>query len=132
MPADRRPADGGAELRHFESYADRQIREAIERGEFDDLPGAGRPLKDGDVYDPAWWAKGLVLRERVRDRADRVRRLLRDELPRLRAAGDEAAAQRVAELNRMIDEVNQTLPESDRIPRIRVSGSQDSGIAADC
>jgi hypothetical protein len=29
----------------FESWIDRQIREAQERGEFDDLPGAGKPLE---------------------------------------------------------------------------------------
>lgn len=29
----------------FESWIDRQIREAQERGEFDDLPGAGEPIK---------------------------------------------------------------------------------------
>src|SRR5439155_7280479 len=31
-------------LRHWESAVDRQIREAQERGAFDDLPGAGHPL----------------------------------------------------------------------------------------
>lgn len=28
----------------FESWVDKQIREAAERGELADLPGAGRPL----------------------------------------------------------------------------------------
>jgi hypothetical protein len=28
----------------FETRVERQIREAIEHGEFDDLPGAGRPI----------------------------------------------------------------------------------------
>ncbi|HEX6467469.1 MAG TPA: DUF1992 domain-containing protein [Streptosporangiaceae bacterium] len=32
----------------FESWAERQIREAQERGAFDDLPGAGKPLPDLD------------------------------------------------------------------------------------
>jgi hypothetical protein len=31
----------------FESLLDRQIRAAQERGEFDDLPGAGKPLPSG-------------------------------------------------------------------------------------
>ena len=29
----------------YESWIDRQIREAIERGAFDDLPSAGKPLR---------------------------------------------------------------------------------------
>jgi hypothetical protein len=36
----------------YESPADRAIREAMERGEFDDLPGAGKPLTNlGDPDD---------------------------------------------------------------------------------
>ena len=37
----------------FEIIAEQRIREAIERGEFDRLPGAGRPLKlEDDVMIP--------------------------------------------------------------------------------
>ncbi len=42
--------------------ADRQIRDAIERGEFDDLPGSGRPLDLPDRHDPDWWLKGMAKR----------------------------------------------------------------------
>ncbi len=50
----------------FESYADRQIREAMERGDFDDLPGAGQPLPLlAEPYDPNWWVKRLVEREGI-------------------------------------------------------------------
>lgn len=45
--------------------ADMHIRRAIERGEFDDLPGAGKPLPMPDRYDPDWWLKNLVKRERL-------------------------------------------------------------------
>lgn len=44
---------------------DRVIREAIERGEFDDLPGAGKPLDLSDADDPDWWVKRLIKRERL-------------------------------------------------------------------
>jgi Domain of unknown function (DUF1992) len=48
----------------YESAVDRQIREAQERGEFDSLPGAGRPLSDhGREYDEDWWVKDWLRRE---------------------------------------------------------------------
>ncbi|MER6616212.1 DUF1992 domain-containing protein [Streptomyces xantholiticus] len=50
----------------FESWVDKQIREAAERGEFKDLPGLGRPLPSalsGDAYDEMWWIKGKMHRE---------------------------------------------------------------------
>ncbi len=50
----------------FESWIDRQIREAQERGEFDNLPGAGKPIKGlGDRRDDDWWAKDLIRREQL-------------------------------------------------------------------
>jgi hypothetical protein len=50
----------------FESWIDRQIREAEERGEFDNLPGAGKPLKDLDKpQDADWWVKRLIARENL-------------------------------------------------------------------
>lgn len=47
------------------AWVDRQVRAAIERGEFDNLPGAGKPLKLPDIHDPDWWVKGLVEREHL-------------------------------------------------------------------
>lgn len=41
----------------FENWIDRQIREATERGEFDNLPGAGKPLNLGDPNDELWWVR---------------------------------------------------------------------------
>ncbi|MGW0229868.1 DnaJ family domain-containing protein [Actinopolymorpha singaporensis] len=44
----------------FESWVDQQIREATERGEFDNLPGAGKPLTDLDKpYDEVWVMRHL-------------------------------------------------------------------------
>jgi hypothetical protein len=38
----------------------------MERGEFDDLPGAGKPLGDlGSPYDRDWWLKKLIEREQI-------------------------------------------------------------------
>jgi hypothetical protein len=48
----------------YESSVDRQLREAQERGEFDNLPGAGKPLPGaGGEYDEDWWVKDWVRRE---------------------------------------------------------------------
>lgn len=43
--------------------ADAQIRRAIDRGEFDNLPGSGEPLDLPDHHDPDWWLKNLAKRE---------------------------------------------------------------------
>ena len=54
----------------FESLVERQIREAQERGEFDNLPGAGKPLRGLDGReDPDWWVKQMMQREGL-DMAD--------------------------------------------------------------
>lgn len=42
---------------------DAQIRKAIERGDFDNLPGAGKPLDLPERHDPDWWLKSLMRRE---------------------------------------------------------------------
>jgi hypothetical protein len=47
------------------SLAERRIREAIDRGEFDDLPGAGRPVDLGAVGDDEWWLRRYLRRENV-------------------------------------------------------------------
>lgn len=49
----------------YEPPVERAIREAQERGEFDDLPGAGKPLRLGDTDDPMWWVRRLAEREQL-------------------------------------------------------------------
>ena len=49
----------------YETAIDRAIREATERGEFDDLPGAGTPLQMRHSGDPDWWVKQLAEREQI-------------------------------------------------------------------
>ena len=47
-------------------WVDQQIRIAHARGDFDDLPGAGKPIEGlGDQHDPDWWVKKLIEREQV-------------------------------------------------------------------
>lgn len=48
----------------FESLVDKQIREAIERGEFDNLPGAGKPIPGaGRPDDELWWVRQKLREE---------------------------------------------------------------------
>jgi hypothetical protein len=112
------------------SLVERRIREAMDRGEFDNLPGAGKPIPDLDVdYDPAWWVRKWVQRERLTDRVRELRELRGEELLRLRAGalktvrGREAARRRIDRLDSEIAEVDRRLaglgregsgPEGDR------------------
>ncbi|MGA4508770.1 DUF1992 domain-containing protein [Propionibacteriaceae bacterium G1746] len=47
----------------FETWIDRQVREATERGEFDNLPGAGKPVDLGDPNDELWWVRRKLANE---------------------------------------------------------------------
>jgi Domain of unknown function (DUF1992) len=49
----------------WESFVDRQIREAQERGDFDDLGGKGRPIPDLDrPHDESWWIRRKLREEK--------------------------------------------------------------------
>ena len=71
---DRRPArdvrTGNAATRtrmeHQARYVDLQIQQAMARGDFDNLPGAGQPIRGlGAQHDPDWWVRQLVEREKI-------------------------------------------------------------------
>lgn len=67
---DRDPRTGraaaAARIAQQQTWVDLQIRQAMERGDFDDLPGRGKPIEDlGSQHDPDWWLKRLVERERI-------------------------------------------------------------------
>ncbi len=48
----------------FESWIDKQIRDATERGDFDDLPGKGKPLAGAnEPYHEDWWLNDWLRRE---------------------------------------------------------------------
>lgn len=50
-------------------WVESQIALAQNQGEFDDLPGAGKPLKLADQHDPDWWVKDFIRREDVETEA---------------------------------------------------------------
>lgn len=97
---------------------ERQILEAMARGEFDHLPGVGRPLDLGDD-DPAWWARRKIAElRRLDDETERVEELIsaHDEL--WTAPDLDTLSQRVSRINTEIDRINLTLARSRQIPRI--------------
>lgn len=52
-------------IQQIHSWVDLEIEQALRRGEFDNLPGAGKPLKNVEQNDPDWWVKGLIEREKL-------------------------------------------------------------------
>ncbi len=55
-----------ARINNQARWVDLQIQEAMQRGEFEDLPGYGKPIEDlGPEHDPDWWLKKLVEREQI-------------------------------------------------------------------
>jgi hypothetical protein len=48
------------------SYVEQTIQQAIRRGEFDNLPGAGKPLPNlHGIHDPDWWIRQKIERENL-------------------------------------------------------------------
>ncbi|GAA1826170.1 DUF1992 domain-containing protein [Agromyces salentinus] len=48
------------------AFVENAIQQAIRRGEFDDLPGAGRPLEGlTGQHDPDWWIRRKIEREQL-------------------------------------------------------------------
>ncbi len=59
-------AAAAARMAQQQTWVDLQVRQAMERGDFDDLPGAGKPIEGlGGHHDPNWWLKKLVEREHI-------------------------------------------------------------------
>ncbi len=53
-------------MQQQQTWVEEQLRIAMERGDFDDLPGAGKPIRDlGASHDPDWWLRRLVERENI-------------------------------------------------------------------
>jgi len=58
---ERKPAG-----KSWETWIEELIYNARETGEFDDLEGAGKPIPGiTDLYDPDWWVKKLLQREKL-------------------------------------------------------------------
>ncbi|MDH2391740.1 DUF1992 domain-containing protein [Streptomyces sp. HNM0663] len=97
----------------FESWVDRQIREATERGDFKDLPGIGMPLPEsGAAYDDLWWVKGKMQREglSVLPPTLALRKEAEDAMASAARAPSETAVRRI------VTEVNEKIAQAIRRP----------------
>jgi DnaJ homologue, subfamily C, member 28, conserved domain len=94
----------------FETWVERQLREAAERGAFDDLPGAGKPIPDLDKpHDELWWVKQKLRREHFSYLPPTIvlRKRAEEALEAAARAGSEDAVRRiVAGINAKIIEGN--------------------------
>ena len=98
---ERKPSGVG-----FGTWVERQIREATERGEFDNLPGAGKPIADLDKpHDELWWLKQKLRREHLSWLPPTIalRKEAEEALLAASRAGSEDQVRRiVADINRKI------------------------------
>lgn len=73
-------AAAATRMAHQAQYVDQQVRLAMQRGEFDDLPGAGKPLDLGAPNDRDWWLKKLIEREQITGVLPAALQLRKDDL----------------------------------------------------
>jgi hypothetical protein len=96
----------------WEGWVERQIREAQESGEFDNLPGAGKPIPGIDrPYDENWWVKQKLAIEGAGflPPALALRKEVHDVLAGLAQELSEATVrERLEALNARISQVNRT------------------------
>ncbi|NUT94410.1 MAG: DUF1992 domain-containing protein [Saccharothrix sp.] len=97
----------------FETWVERQIREAQEKGEFDGLPGAGKPLPGlAGPHDELWWVKEKVRREEGTVLPPTLQ--LRKEAAAAREAAGVAGSE--GEVRRILGEINAKITEAIRKP----------------
>ena len=98
-------------MRKWESAVEQQIRDGIARGEFEDLPGKGRPLAGLDAdHDEDWWLKAKLRAERLSYLPPTIR--IRKEVEEAREAM--AAASNESVVRRIVDDINLKIRDINR------------------
>ncbi len=94
----------------WESWVDQQIREGSERGEFDNLPGKGKPLPGlSEFRDEDWWLKAKLRAERLSYLPPtlRIRKEAEEAREAIASAGSEALVRAIlADINARIRDIN--------------------------
>jgi hypothetical protein len=122
-----------ARMAQQHTWVDHQIRVAMEKGEFDNLPGAGKPIQDlGSSHDPDWWLKKLVERERIAVLPPSLQ--LRKDDAELDARLDELFGE--AEVRREVEDFNARVmrarysPQDGQPPLVTMPRDVDETVAA--
>jgi hypothetical protein len=94
------------------AYVETAIQQAIRRGDFDDLPGAGKPLPGlGATHDPDWWIRQKIEAEGIRGLGPPAL-MLRAEFAALDASLD--ALHREQEVRGELEDFNRRVIEARR------------------
>lgn len=96
----------------WESWIDRQIREAAERGEFEDLPGKGKPIADLDKpHDENWWIRQKLRSEDLSYLPPSL--ALKKEAES--ALGAALSAKSEIEVREIIEQINERITRANRL-----------------
>lgn len=103
-------------MKRRETLPERRIREARERGLFDDLEGTGEPISDLHVQRPeGWWANRLLKTERSKLKRSNLDQLIQASMAQIwRLPSEIAVRKRVVELNAQIRDYNTVTNLEDR------------------
>lgn len=91
---------GGRSIKYWESLADQRIREAMEAGAFENLPGAGRPIPgDDQPLEEMWWVRRKLQNEGLSFLPPtlEIRLLAEKARDEIRRATDEATVRRLVD-----------------------------------
>jgi hypothetical protein len=133
--------------RRWESAVDKQIREAQERGEFDNLPGRGKPLRIDPGWAGEWGLAYHVLKQAgetlpwialgkdidaARARLDAMRRGASNIPPAERERARERYLREAAAVDRLMEEYAFVVPirdlERGRLPRHIAAAQWDAAL----
>jgi hypothetical protein len=95
----------------FGTWVEHKIREAAERGAFDNLPGAGKPIPDLDKpHDELWWIRRKLRDEELVSLPPTI--ALRKEAEQARAAAARAGSE--SEVRAIVAAINAKIAEGNR------------------
>ena len=99
----------------FVSWIDRQIQEATERGAFDDLPGAGKPLPNRGAFNADAWIRDYLEREGV-SAADALPTPLRLRKEAEQLAESVHLLRSEQQVREVVDDINDRITALRRLP----------------
>jgi Domain of unknown function (DUF1992) len=112
VPDDEKNEAGQQTMEQFAQYVEISIQQAMRRGDFDNLPGAGKPIPNlTQTYDPNWWVRQKIEREQLTGLGPPAL-TLRTEDERLDSRLDRAPSQQAA--REILEDFNNRVIEARR------------------